>query len=56
MTKLRIARRLAILLLALALYLTLHGLWRLVRARSPWPRRFLRSFGRLAGARAQGMG
>lgn len=53
MTNLRIARRLGALLLTLALHLALHGLWRLFRARSPWPRRFLRSFGRIAGARAQ---
>ena len=50
---LHFARRFAALLLALALYLLAHGLWRLCRRRSPWPRRFLRRVGRIAGARAR---
>ena len=50
---LHFARRFVALLLALALYLLAHGLWRLVRLPSPWPRRFLRRVGRIAGARAR---
>ena len=49
----RLAFRLVALLLTLALHLFLHGLWRLLRLPSPWPRSFLRSFGRVAGARAR---
>lgn len=39
--RLRFARRVALLALLLAVCLPLHGLWRLVRARSPWAGRFL---------------
>ena len=53
MAVVRLTLRLAVLLLALGTCLLLHGLTRLVRRPSPWPRRFLRSFGRIAGARAQ---
>ncbi|WP_419809745.1 lysophospholipid acyltransferase family protein [Sphingomonas sp.] len=49
---LRLILRLAALLLTLATYLVLNGLWRLARRPSPWPRRFLGRFGRIAGARA----
>ena len=52
MSRLRFALRLAALLGSLATYLLLHGLWRLFRRPSPWPRRFLASLGRIAGARA----
>ena len=52
MNALRLSLRLAALLLTLAGCLVLHGLTRLVRAPSPWPRLFLRAFGRIAGARA----
>lgn len=41
MPRLRIAGRLALLLLILLVHLPLHGLWRLVGARSPWSVRFL---------------
>jgi 1-acyl-sn-glycerol-3-phosphate acyltransferase len=47
----RLALRLFALILLLAACLLLHGLWRLVRLPSPWPRRFLQGFGRIAGAR-----
>ena len=50
---LRLALRLAALIVTLAVLLALHGLWRLVRLPSPWPRVFLGSFGRIAGARAR---
>jgi 1-acyl-sn-glycerol-3-phosphate acyltransferase len=50
---LRLALRLTALLVTLATCLLVHGLWRVLRARSPWPRLFLRAFGRIAGARAQ---
>jgi 1-acyl-sn-glycerol-3-phosphate acyltransferase len=36
---------------ALLLALPLHGLWRLFRQPSPWPRLFLGTVGRIAGAR-----
>ena len=36
--------------------LPLHYLWRLAGARSPWPRRFLGTVGRIAGARARVVG
>lgn len=49
----RLTLRLAALLLTLGTLLPLHSLWRLVRAPSPWPRLFLKSFGRIAGARAR---
>ncbi len=54
--RLRIASRIAAIVIALALYLVLHGLWRLVRARSPWPPRFLGTIGRIAGARVHVVG
>lgn len=50
-SRLRLTLRLAALLLLLAACLVLHGLTRLVRAPSPWPRLFLAGFGRIAGAR-----
>lgn len=48
--------RLAGLVLWLLLALLVHGLWRLVRARSPWPRLFLGGAARLFGARARIVG
>lgn len=45
-------RILAMLLWLLAL-LPLHGIWRLLRRPSPWPRRFLGGIGRIAGARVK---
>lgn len=41
--------RVFLLALCLAVCLPLHGLWRLVRAKSPWPRIFLGSAGWAAG-------
>ena len=49
----RAGARLAALALALAVGVMLHGLWRLVRAPSPWPRLFLALAARLFGARPQ---
>lgn len=51
--RVRFAARLIALALTLAALLPLHGLWYLVRAPSPWPRLFLRAFGRISGARAR---
>ena len=53
MSTLRLTLRLLALLLTLATLLPLHGFWRALRLPSPWPRRFLRAFGRIAGARAR---
>ena len=53
MPHVRLTLRLAALLITLATLLILHGLWRLLRLPSPWPRVFLGSFGRIAGARAR---
>jgi len=41
---------------ALALLLPLHGVWRLVRAPSPWPRLFLKLSARIVGARVRVVG
>lgn len=51
MSNLRLTLRLAALLVTLATLLILHGITRLIRAPSPWPRVFLGAFGRIAGAR-----
>ncbi len=48
--------RLAALVLTLIGALVLHGLWRLVRAPSPWPRLFLGAVARLFGARPRIVG
>lgn len=48
---LRIGARLVALVVVLLIALCLHGLWRLVRAPSPWPPRFLGMVARIAGAR-----
>ncbi|MCU6455578.1 1-acyl-sn-glycerol-3-phosphate acyltransferase [Sphingomonas sp. A2-49] len=53
---LRLARRLVLLVLALAGALLLHGAWRAVRAPSPWPRRFLGGVARIVGARVRVIG
>ena len=50
MAHLRLACRVAALLAALLLALPLHGLWRLLRLPSPWPRRFLGRCARIVGA------
>ena len=49
----RFGARLTGLVLVLLAYLSLHGLWRLVRARSPWPPRFLGMAARVIGVRAR---
>lgn len=56
MGHLRLAGRLAALIVALAAALILHGGWRLVRAPSPWPRRFLGIVARIVGARVRVVG
>ena len=53
MSTLRFTRRIAALLLTLVTHLLLHGLWRALRRPSPWPRRFLGTVGRIAGARTR---
>jgi 1-acyl-sn-glycerol-3-phosphate acyltransferase len=47
----KVALRIAAMAAVLALCLPLHGLWRLLRLRSPWPRIFLLLVGRFAGLR-----
>jgi 1-acyl-sn-glycerol-3-phosphate acyltransferase len=49
-SRLRAWRRLATMALLLVLHVPLHYLWRALRLRSPWPRRYLRSAGHAAGA------
>jgi lyso-ornithine lipid O-acyltransferase len=44
-------RRAAIIVLLLLVHLPLHGLWRMLGLRSPWPRRFLGGVARAAGMR-----
>lgn len=56
MNTIRFALRLLALALALLIALPLHGLWRLVRRPSPWPRRFLGWCARIVGARARVVG
>lgn len=53
---LRAIGRLLALLALLVGALILHGAWRSVRARSPWPRRFLGMVGRTVGARVRVVG
>jgi 1-acyl-sn-glycerol-3-phosphate acyltransferase len=53
---LRLGLRLATLLAALAGALAVHGLWRLLRLPSPWPRLFLGSVARIVGARVRVIG
>jgi 1-acyl-sn-glycerol-3-phosphate acyltransferase len=52
----RFYARAALVLLGLLACLPLHGLWRLFRAPSPWPRRFLKWVGRAAGMRVSTAG
>jgi 1-acyl-sn-glycerol-3-phosphate acyltransferase len=47
---LRAAGRLSCIIGALLIALTLHGIWRAVGRRSPWPRRFLRRVAIILGA------
>lgn len=56
MSALRFGLRLLALLGALAAGLLLHGTWRLFRARSPWPRRFLGWVAHILGARPRVVG
>lgn len=51
LARLRRFRRIAALIVSLALCLPLHLLWRVLRLRSPWPPRFLGLAARAAGAR-----
>lgn len=53
---LRLAARLAMLVVALLGALTMHGLWRLFRLPSPWPRLFLGGVARIVGARVRVVG
>jgi 1-acyl-sn-glycerol-3-phosphate acyltransferase len=48
--------RLALLVLAVLGHVPLHYLWRLLRLRSPWPRRFLGRAAWIAGARVETVG
>lgn len=52
----RIAVRLAGLVIALLVCVPLHGVWRLFRLPSPWPRLFLGAAARLCGARVRTIG
>ncbi|MDP1028240.1 lysophospholipid acyltransferase family protein [Sphingomonas sp. KR1UV-12] len=52
----RLAARLSLLATLLLALLPLHGLWRLFRLPSPWPRRFLAASARIMGARARVVG
>lgn len=47
------ATRVAALLLLVLFCVPPHGLWRLFRLSSPWPRMFLAAFARIAGARVR---
>lgn len=52
----RLSLRLLLLALLLAALLPVHGAWRLRRAPSPWPRRFLATSARIMGARVRVIG
>ena len=52
----RMWRRIALLLLAVLSHVPMHGLWRLFRRPSPWPRWFLGRAARIAGARVERIG
>lgn len=56
MSDLRLILRLLAIVATLLLALPLHGLWRVVRAPSPWPRLFLGGVARIVGARARVIG
>ena len=53
---LRLAIRLAALVIALIAALCIHGLWRVFRLPSPWPRLFLGSVAWIVGARVRVIG
>ena len=48
-TRLRVVWRGGLIVVLLLIHVPLHGLWRLARRSSPWPRRFLRAAARAAG-------
>lgn len=52
----RLAVRLILLVAVLLVMLPLHGLWRLGRLSSPWPRRFLGAVAWIVGARVRVVG
>ena len=54
--RMRIAGRVAMMLAALMIALPLHGAWRLIRLRSPWPPIFLGWIARIVGARIRVLG
>ncbi|MDJ0277173.1 lysophospholipid acyltransferase family protein [Sphingomonas sp. 2R-10] len=54
--RLRMTARAGRMLAALLGYLVLHGSWRLVGARSPWPPRFLGAIARIVGVRVTVVG
>ncbi len=53
---LRLGLRLVALVVALVTALVIHGLWRLLRLPSPWPRLFLGLVARIVGARVRVIG
>ena len=52
----RVASRFSMLVAVLVFCVIAHHLWLLVRGRSPWPRRFLGTVARIAGARLERVG
>ena len=56
MTRVRFVARTMLIALGLLVCLPLNGLWRLVGAQSPWPRRFLKWVGYAAGMRVRIVG
>ncbi|PZO75628.1 MAG: 1-acyl-sn-glycerol-3-phosphate acyltransferase [Sphingomonas hengshuiensis] len=54
--RLRMTGRAVAMLAALLAYLVLHGSWRLVGARSPWPPRFLGRIAKIVGVRTTVVG
>lgn len=56
MRPVRLGVRVAAMAAALLLALPLHGIWRLLRLPSPWPRLLLGTVGRIAGARVTTVG
>ncbi|HEX9954708.1 MAG TPA: lysophospholipid acyltransferase family protein [Allosphingosinicella sp.] len=56
MSNLRFLLRILSIVAGLIVCLPLHYAWRLFRAPSPWPRRFLRWVGRSAGLKARSVG
>lgn len=56
MSRVRFALRLVALVAALVAALPIHGVWRLFRLPSPWPRLFLGTVARIVGARPRLIG